>query len=494
MPGVVITTGAVSGPTAPGRSPASTFFVVGQAERGPTGTAVRVASMAEFARSFGAATAYSTLYDSLRTFFEEGGSRAYVLRVVGDAATSGALTTPLSDRASSSPASTLSVAASSPGAWSSRVSVKVLDGATTDTFRVQVLLDGDVVEDFANLKTPGDAVSRINTSIAASSYIRLTNMGSTTAAPGNNPAVTPTPVTLSAGDDKRSTLAADDYTAALDMFTDGYGDGAVAIPGLGSAVHAALIAHADKFNRIALLSAERGADKADLLAMAASLDAPRGGLFAPWIRVPDGSGGNKAISPEGYIAACRARAHDATGPWRAAAGEISKARWVTAPDDAFTATDSDDLDSGKINCILTIAAAVRNYGWRSLSEDIADWRFLSSADLVNRVVTQAKGLLEPYVFSAIDDKGHLLAGIAGTLEGIVKPIADLGGLFAWVDDDGNGNVTQRDPGYKVVVDASLNPRTSLADNQVYAQLGIRPSPTAALIFLTVTKASVTAAL
>lgn len=493
MPGVVIRTGAVSGPTAPGRSPASTFFVVGQAERGPTDQAVRVTSMSEFARVFGESTAYSSLYDSARTFFEEGGSRAYVVRVVGADAAVGSLATPLQDRGET-PGPTLAVSASSAGAWSSRISVKVLDGSVPDTFRIQVLLDGVVVEDFAGLKSPTEAVSRINDSAAASSYIRLTNSGSTAGPGDENPAVTATPVALAAGDDDRAAIVAADYIAALDRFIEGMGDGAVAVPGLGSAVHDALIAHADAYNRIALLSGERGDDKGTLLSTAATLDAARAGLFAPWVKVPDGNGGSKVISPEAYVAAVRARAHDATGPWRAPAGEIAKARWVSAPDQVFSTADVNDLDAGKVNMIINMAASVRNYGWRSLSEDVTNWRFLSSADLVNRVVVQSRQLLEPYVFSTIDEKGHLLSAIAGTLEGIVKPIADLGGLFGWLEDDGTGNQVQRDPGYKIVVDGSLNPRDSLADNQVYAQLGLRPSPTAALIFLTVTKASVTAAL
>lgn len=491
MPGVQIRTGATSGPAAPGRSPASTFFTVGQAERGPTGVPVRLGSMAEFARVFGGSTTFSTLYDTLRTFFEEGGTRAYVVRVVGSAATKGALSTALQDRATT-PVSTLTVAALSEGAWSSRVSVKVLDGPATGVFRLQVLLDGKVVEDYANLHSPADAVAQINDSSRASNYIRVTNVGSTSAAPSNNPDVTDTPLALTAGSDDRASLVTADYTDALDLFADGLGDGAVAIPGLGSAVHNALIAHVDAHNRVALLSAERTADSATLLAMAATLDAPRAGLFAPWVKVPDGQGGTKVISPEGYIAAVRARAHDAIGPWRPAAGEIAKAHWVLAPD--VVLADSNDLDEGKVNVILTVAASVRNYGWRSLSADSLNWRYLSSADLVNRVVIEAKRLLEPYVYAPVDDRGHLLAAIAGTLEGIVKPIADLGGLFSFMDEDETGTQTEVDPGYKIVVDGALNPRTSLAGNEVFAQLGLRPAPTAALIFLDVTKASVTAAL
>jgi len=493
MPGVVIRTGATSGPAASGHSPSGTFFVVGQAERGPTAEAARVSSMAEFIRLFGVSTSYSTLYDSLRTFFEEGGSRAYVLRVVGPAATTGALAAPLQDRAVS-PAATLGVAATSAGAWSSRVSVKVLDGSAANSFRIQVMLDGDVVEDYANLSSPAQAVSVVNAGPRASAYIRLTDSASASVAPTNNPKVTASPVVLAAGTDDRAAVNATVLGAALDKFPAGLGDGAVAIPGMGASVHAALIAHAEALNRIALLCEASNATVSSLLSTAAGLDSPRAALFAPWIRVPDAYGSVKTISPEPYIAACRARAHDMTGPWRAGAGEISKARFVVAPDQTYTPAQALSLDDGKVNAIVSIASSVRNYGWRSLSEDPANWYFLSSADLVNRVVVLATLLLEPYVFSPIDDRGHLLSAIAGTLEGIVKPIADLGGLFAFVEEDATGNLTELDPGYKVVVDQALNPRASMAANQVFAQLGLRPSPSAALVYLDVTKAAVTASL
>lgn len=492
MPGVGITTGTAAGPAAPGRAPASTYFVVGQAERGPSDRAVLVSNFADFVALYGESTPYASLYDDVRTFFEEGGARAYIARVVGDAAATGTLSTGLQDRAEP-PVATLAVAAASPGVWSSRVSVMILDGATASTFRLQVYFDGVLVEDFANLTSPANAVARINDGIGASDYIRLTNVGSASVAPQNNPIATANPVSISAGSDDRASIVTADYVTALALFPEGYGDGAVAIPGMGSAVHEALVEHADAYNRLALLASERGNDKATLLGQAASLDAPRAGLFAPWIKVPDGQGGAKVISPEGYVAGCRARAHDQTGPWAAAAGLVAQARRVVAPDQVFTPADSNDLDAGKVNMILTIAASTRLYGWRSLSADQINWKMLSYADVVNRVVTECKRLLEPYVFSAIDGRGHLLSAMAGTLEGIVKPLADLGGLFPWVEDGPNGP-TQIDPGYKITTGSELNSRATLANDEVRAQVSIRPAPTAATVLLTVNKASVTAAL
>jgi len=154
---------------------------------------------------------------------------------------------------------------------------------------------------------------------------------------------------------------------------------------------------------------------------------------------------------------------------------------------------SDDmtlLDDNAVSVIRTIASTVRLYGWRSTSSDVENWRYLTGADVVNRVVVEAQKRLEPYVFGVIDSSGHLLSQVHGTLVGIVLPMASAGGLFAHYDSDGN----QTDPGYAVRSDASINPVENLALNQVLAEVTVRPVPTAALVRITVTKAAVTAAL
>jgi hypothetical protein len=491
MPGVSVITGAVAGPSAPTIAPASTYFAVGLAERGATDKPVLVRSFAEFTANFGDSTTYSALYEDIKMFFQEGGTQAWCLRVVGGAATTGTLTGGLKDKTVSTPPTTLTVSARNPGAWSSRIKVQPLAGATADTFRLRIFLTDasgtDVLmKDYTNLHSPAEAVSRL----ANDPYIVLTNAGSASTAPTNNPVALSSPVALGAGTDDRASVVAANYVTALDLFEMGLGDGAVSIPGMGSAVHAGLIAHADANNRIAILVEARDADKGTLIDTASTLDAKRAGLFAPWVLVPDAFGGSKTISPEGYVAAARARAQ-VTGPWQAAAGQNSVARYVVGPDQSFTPADAQDLDDGKVNVIRTISNTTRLYGWRSLSADTDNWAMLTGADVVNRVVTMAYQQLEPYLFGIIDAKGHLLAKIAGTLEGIVMPMADAGGLFARIADDGE---TVLDPGYRVNVGSDLNPVESLAQNLVLAELGIRVSATAAIVQLTVTKAAVTAAL
>lgn len=485
MPGVIVSAGAVAGPSTPTSAPSGTYFVAGQAERGSATAAQLVTNLAEFVAHFGTLTTYGALYDDVAMFFEEGGSRAYVTRVVGPAATTGALAAPLDDQAVA-PVSTLEVDASSPGAWSSSLSVSVLAGAGADTFRIKVFRSGVLVEDFTNLHSPAEAVSKIN---ANSLYIRLTNLASATAAPDNNPAPVG-PLTLTAGTDDRAAITAAHYVTALEQFTADLGDGAVAIPGIGSTVHAGLIAHADAFNRIALLTAARAADKATLIGHAETADAKRAGLFAPWLRVPDGFGGTKAISSEGFVAAARSKAHQLSGPWRAAAGEVSKSSYVVAPDEVLSSADMTELDDNAVNVCRTIASTVRLYGWRSTSSDVENWGYLIGADTVNRVVVESTKRLEQYVFGVIDSSGHLLTAVHGTLVGVVLPMASAGGLFASYDVDGN----QVDPGYAVRTDSSINTVESLATNKILAEVTIRVVPTAAMVILTVTKAAVTATL
>lgn len=487
MPGLSVTTGAVAGPSAPNRAPASTYFAIGLTERGPTDKAIEVNSLADFAREFGARTTFGALYDDIATFFQEGGTRAILARVVGPAATTGSLSAALQD-GNATPDDTLSVSAANAGAWSSRVSVQVLAGASAALFRLQVRFDGVVVEDYPNLTSPQDAVTQVN---AVSRLIRLADAGSASTAPTNNPAPTGAPAALTAGTDDRASVTTTHYTAALDKFSIDDGDGAVAIPGVGTSVHAALLAHAAATNRIALLAHARNTDKTTLLSTANALDNPRGGLFAPWVRVPDGNGGTRAISPEGYVAACRARAHEAIGPWLAAAGENAKARFVVEPDQVFTNADADDLDNGKVNIIRTIARSTRLYGWRSLSADVRNWKFLTGADVINRIVTLVKERGEPFVFGTIDDGGRLLSRMAGTLIGIVDPMAKAGGLFA-IRDERTGEITS--PPYVVDTGPSINPLAVLADDRVNGQVSVRVAPTAAHVDIQVTKAAVMAAL
>lgn len=483
MPGVVVRTETQAGPSAALRAPSSQMFFAGITERGDTAKPVLVRGMADVNLLLGARVSYGSVWDQLKVYFDEGGLQAYVSRVVGPAATKGTLT--LQDRAGS-PINTVRIDAQNAGAWSSRLKVAVADGALVNTYRITVTLDDVVVEDKNNLATPADAVTAFKDSI----YVRAVDLGSATAAPTNNPKVLAA-TALSAGTDDRASATDSTYVTALALFTKDLGDGAVAIPGrTTSTIWTGVNNHCKANNRIGILSAANGDNKSTLLGRTADLDSEYCGVFAPWIVVSDGGGGTRTISPEGYIGAVRARAHDQLGPWRVPAGAIAVANTVLDVQTRFIASDADDLDNGRINVIRFISNTVRNYGWRSMSSNEDDYAYLKDRDLLNFLVVESEKRLEEYVFQPIDRKGHLLANIAASITGLVDPISRAGGLYPMLNDNGQ----QVDPGYKVDTGNSVNTPLTLAANEVRARLSVRISPVGGLVSLTIVKTGVTSGL
>lgn len=477
MPGVNVSTNVRSGPSAGAQPPSGQLFLAGVFERGSVTTAVRVRSVAELQLYFGNSTTYSTGYDQAYTFFSEGGDQAYIARVAGSAATIGTLS--LVDSAVT-PLATLTVNAANPGAWSQNLTVEISAGPTPETFRMTLRLNGAIVEDYNNLTSPDDAVLKFQ----GSPYVDVINAGSTSDPSEINPKVA-APTSLSAGTDDRATLTSTDYVNALSMFASSYGDGAVAIPGqTGSVIFNALIDHAKANNRIALLASARGASVANLQSDVASLNSEYAGLFAPWVVIPGtNSLNNKAISPEGYVAAMRARGHDLFGPWRAPAGDFAKARYVIDVDQNFNSLDSNLLDDSRVSVIRRIKDTVRLYGWRSTSTNTDAWAYLKDRDTINRIVNASQDGLEPFVFEPIDGQGRLQQAVNGALVGILDPMAQAGGLYAIFDADGN----EIDPGYVVDTSSAINPLSSLATGTINATIAVRISPTGALINLVITK-------
>ena len=87
MPGVSVRTATRSGPVNQAVPLTGRYFVVGQFDRGPVDRPLRIRSLAELEVNYGSRVAYGSAYDDLRTYFEEGGTEAYVVRVAGPAAT-----------------------------------------------------------------------------------------------------------------------------------------------------------------------------------------------------------------------------------------------------------------------------------------------------------------------------------------------------------------------------------------------------------------------
>jgi hypothetical protein len=490
MPGVVVNTGVRVGGVGAETSPSSTFFVVGTAMRGRTSAPVVVRSMQDFEKEYGTYGADYTLHQHVRTFFEEGGVRAVVQRVVGSDAEAGSVN--LQDADSDT---CITLTAANAGDWSSDVSATVVvDGGE---FSISVTLDGVEVLSGAGLASPAEAITLINNSLP---HLLVATPG----ASSNNPDNQTEP--LAAGDDDLAGLADSDFVNALELFSEDYGTGAVAAPEkYGSTIWAGLKSHAVEYRRIAICAFDPDASASQAVSSAsayggANLSAKSAGghmaFYWPSLTVPDETGGTMDISPESFVAAVRARNIVANGgPWKPAAGVSSAARFVVGLSNNGAVTKvpksvGNDLDAGRVNAIRVIDGQIRIYGARSASADEVNWRYITYRDTVNQIATNCEKTLEQFVFSPIDSRKNLFGAVSSSLVSILEAVKDLGGLYAMVDALG----TQVDRGYSVEVSDALNPIADLADGKIAARIGVRVAGVVDLITLTITKSSLTAAL
>lgn len=478
MPGVTISTAVRTGPSSATIRESSQAFFVGLAQRGPTGAAVKVASLSEFQETFGNYATYASLHPTVQAFFEEGGTQCYIARVVGPNATSGSLDL------EASAAAVITLTAVGEGDWSEDLEAEVV--ASGSLRNIRLYYSGNLIYS-TGLKSSNDAlVNAVNNSAIASKYVLASKV--TDSLPE---AIVAT--SLSAGDDDRSDATVDTtftaFTDALELFLDSYGTGAVSCPETHS-INEELIAHANTYNRIAILHAAE--DEADIATLASDLSAVDGSehaaLYYPWVYVPtEVAGINRLIPPDGYVAGKRALAHNQTGPHQPAAGLLSAARFVNGVSADLNKSAGDSLDENFVNAIRIIANQVRIYGARSLSSNTENFRFITSQDVINSVVFEASASMEDLVFSVIDGRGGLFASITGRLTAICERMKNIGALYEGFDANG----VQVDPGYTVKCDSSINTTASLAEGTVSAQVGVRVSSIGDKINVTIVKSNLT---
>jgi hypothetical protein len=482
MPGIVIETAVRTGPNTATVRPSSQLFVVGLAERGPTDVPVRVESLEEFELLFGTYQSYSYLHPTIQTFFEEGGTRAYVGRAVGADASVGSLELADGD---ATPQDTIQLAAVGAGDWSARLAAQVIDSSGAKI--IKIFLDDVEIFSTGAQTTVTALVNAINTSVVASPYVEATNLSSTNTDP--LPAVL-AKTDFTSGDDDRNN-AGFTFAPVLDLFNDSYGDGAVAIVD-SAAENAAVVTHANTHSRLALLHSASGTSVGDVIDDAAAISAEEhaehAAYYFPWVYTPTSViGVTRLIPPTGYVAAKRAQAHNQTGPHAPAAGLMSRASYVVGVETDVDRVSGDLLDEGKVNAIRVLSNSVRIYGARSCSGDVANFRFYTAQDVLNTVVTQSFNSLEDLVFSVLDGRNLVLGAVESRLLNLLIGLKNIGALYPAFDVNG----VEVDPGFSVRCNPSINPITQLADGTIKAEVGIRVSSIGDKINVTIVKSNLT---
>lgn len=406
-------------------------FILGATQKGPVDRAVQINGMAAYQQTFGDRSGGSDMFDTVEVAFKEGLASAWVVRLAGPAAL-----------AASKAVGTLTVTATSPGAWGNSITA----GWTNATKILTVDGKAYPAPDLATLQQA----------------LRIAGAPVTVA--GTLPTADVASGALTSGTDDAANAA---LATKLALFSADLGDGAVTVVGKTAAqVSSALATHCQATGRLGLIPAVSGSTLAQASTELASLTDPS--LTLCW---PDPTVGDKKYNPAGFALGVRARAmatgNPAATPIYAAHGT---ARFVTGVLTDITDDEWKTVDAAGLSVIRRIRGQVRMAGWRSVAAP-GGVRTLQGAnyrDLVDRVWVGAQAIADDFAGTNPDGRGLSLALYAGALDGFMAGLRDAG-AFSPGDND---------PGWIVDVGPAVNPPAQIAAGLIRARVAFRAVGTA----------------
>ena len=188
----------------------STAGFVGIATRGALNKPLLVTNWSQFVRHFGGYRRDSYLAYAAYGFFLNKGKRCFITRVAS--ASAAIASVDLQDRVTT-PINTLRVQALNEGEWGNDLSIDIGDGTKepANEFSITVKEKGSVVEVWDDLSMDSSKENyALNVINGKSNYIQMDDLGSTSTAPDNRPALQ-NDVPLAGGVDGVSDITDTDY-------------------------------------------------------------------------------------------------------------------------------------------------------------------------------------------------------------------------------------------------------------------------------------------
>ena len=298
---------------------------------------------------------------------------------------------------------------------------------TTTTYAASVVLNGVLIA--ASPKFSADHAELqlnqwLNSLQGAKNLVSVSTVAGSAALPTTN---TTTSIYFASGAD--ATTADSDITDALSQFIDTYGPGQVSYPGAHSeTAYAALVNHAQQYNRIAILDANPSHNPAALIQdvntlQSTGLDTSHAAIFAPWVNYPGATQGfARTVAPSALAAgkmAANDTKYDANVPSAGSANGASN--YATGVTTVYSANDRALLNNAGVNVIRTVSntGAIAIYGYRSLDTS-GNWTYLNNARFRMQIIQDFDVAGEAFMFQEIDGKGHVFSGFAGALSGICQ--------------------------------------------------------------------------
>lgn len=456
----------------------TTRFEAAITERGPVGVPIVAVSKAQMHDKVGDTAAYTTLR-AAESYFDEGGTRVVLSRVVGPAARVAVLA--LRDRDTGTVV-TLTAAEQvpglglqpAPGAWYHAVRTTIEAGRGDERI-VTITLHG------ATLATGACTSAEDLQDLARTAGFTDAAIGA-----GTWPVLPITDQPLAGGDDDLANVRDADVIAALTVLSKGLGPGSVCASGWTSvAVHTALAAHANAntgFNRFARCDLPDVASAATLISQARQIraldDARYVQLLAGWPTVTIG-GVTVPVPPSGHLTGREARTdrENRPGPGQPCAwtyGELATAVGVSR---RWSRSDRQQmLDVG-------ITILVQDEQGRVYAEDAVtavdparypQYAEVSAMRVTMAIHNQCETALRPYVRRALDGHGHVAAEATKDLVGICAGWYARDALY--------GDTSDQAFAANVIAEVTPGRRSRLVGH-----LELRPSPSVQTVELTITQ-------
>ncbi len=484
----------------------STAAFVGFAPSGPANSPMLVTSWQQYVDTYGSLEEGGSrnphmpgayLSHSIYGFFNNGGARAYVTRVV---ATGGKnddkpASAQLPSRASKA---VPSLTISTKGAPSSDVQVDITrppsDDVDEGAFTLKVKL-GSVEEVYENVvlgKPPKGAKSRAVTEAVAQSQIitiveekaagapaeRAPELGSFVIKAAQGGALPMVQSTHFVGDVSTRTgleglEIAEDVTilVAPDLMS-AYEQGMIDKDGV-KAVQMAMMNHCERVRgRMAIIDPLPNMTPQEVKKWRekdANYDSQAAAMYYPWIKVNGPDGKPMAVPPSGHMAGIWARNDNERGVHKAPANEV--VRGALDPVTPITKGEQDTLNPSGVNCIRTFTGmGVRVWGARTLSSDPA-WRYINVRRLFNYVEKSVERGTQWVVFEPNDM--NLWERVKRDVNAFLTVVWREGALFG----------ASPNQAFFVKCDAGNNPPETRDLGRLYVEVGLSPVKPAEFVIL-----------
>jgi len=365
---------------------------VGWAPQGPIDRAIRIGNLSDYIRSFGAIHPKSYLGYSVKHFFTNGGSDAYIIRIpMGGEDENEAATCSVGG---------LQFKASSPGEWARGygISIKKREASNPVTFQLNVVefarnSDGSidstkyvVVETFNNLSTnpnsPRYVEEVVNDERSGSLNVRFVSgdevdSADTISFEGGSAMVPddiddPSKMLVSIKD-----LAQDESVLdRIDLFN------LLCVPGVTEAETLGELSTFCERRRVMLLADPDKTLNQSNLAAPSVASRKNSAYFFPWLRASDdlSEGRLTDFPPCGFMAGLIARTDATRGVWKAPAGTEATLAGVHSPEQHLTDKENGILNKKGINCIRNFPVyGTIAWGARTLDGDDeigSEWKYI----------------------------------------------------------------------------------------------------------------------